>query len=71
MEYSNASVVVAYKLGQTHGHPRMCILIYPDTVLLALILPPFQLLSSVPPLALSTGPRMEHSMSIQAISLIA
>jgi hypothetical protein len=44
---------------------------YSDTVLLALLLPSFQLLSSVPPLALLTGPHTDRSMSVRAISPIA
>ena len=44
---------------------------YSDTVLLALLLPSFQLLSSVPPLALLMGPHMDRSMSVRAISPIA
>jgi hypothetical protein len=68
---SHVSTAKAYKLDLLRGDPKMCILICPDTVLLALFSPPFQLLFFVPLLALSTGPRMEHSTSIRATSLIA
>lgn len=68
---SNVSNLVVDLLEQSCGYPRLCTLICPDTVLLALFLPPAQLLSSLSPLALLTDPHMDHSMAVRAIALIA
>lgn len=67
---SSVCIVVVHNLNQSYVYPILHTLKYSDTVLLALLLPPARLLSSVLPLALSTGPRMDRSMSVPAISLI-